>query len=103
MGKDLAAVQQKTAEIVKETAGTPNAPYNYILVTFNDPGKAAGNSCNNDVYYLKKITHKIAIIQYAGRYLYHNEQKFRKSLTTAKDDSCSWNEMQKWYLKNALH
>ena len=39
MGKDLAAVQQKTAEIVKETAGTPNAPYNYILVTFNDPGK----------------------------------------------------------------
>ena len=42
MGKDLAAVQQKTAEIVKETAGTPNAPYNYILVTFNDPGRGCG-------------------------------------------------------------
>ncbi|WAR05598.1 VWA7-like protein [Mya arenaria] len=38
MGKDIAAVQNKTAEIVSETAGTPNAPYNYILVTFNDPG-----------------------------------------------------------------
>ena len=39
MGKDLAAVQQKTKEIVQETQGTANAPYNYILVTFNDPGK----------------------------------------------------------------
>ena len=39
MGKDLAAVQLKTAEIVRETAGTANAPYNYILVTFNDPGR----------------------------------------------------------------
>ncbi|XP_052253774.1 von Willebrand factor A domain-containing protein 7-like isoform X2 [Dreissena polymorpha] len=38
MGKDIAAVQNKTAEIVSETKGTPNAPYNYILVTFNDPG-----------------------------------------------------------------
>ena len=51
MGKDLAAVQQKTAEIVKETAGTPNAPYNYILVTFNDPGKAVSNSSMYDEYY----------------------------------------------------
>ena len=38
MGKDIAAVQTKTAEIVRETQGTANAPYNYILVTFNDPG-----------------------------------------------------------------
>ncbi|KAL4228607.1 Von Willebrand factor A [Mactra antiquata] len=38
MGKDIAAVQNKTAEIVRETQGTANAPYNYILVTFNDPG-----------------------------------------------------------------
>lgn len=39
MGKDIAAVMNKTKEIVQETRGTPNAPYNYILVTFNDPGK----------------------------------------------------------------
>ena len=38
MGKDIAAVQTKTAEIVRETQGTASAPYNYILVTFNDPG-----------------------------------------------------------------
>ncbi|KAK3607797.1 hypothetical protein CHS0354_031297 [Potamilus streckersoni] len=38
MGKDLAAVQQKTQEIVRETYHTVNQPYNYILVTFNDPG-----------------------------------------------------------------
>lgn len=38
MGKDIAAVMTKTKEIVAETQGTPNAPYNYILVTFNDPG-----------------------------------------------------------------
>lgn len=38
MGKDIAAVMNKTKEIVRETQGTPNAPYNYILVTFNDPG-----------------------------------------------------------------
>ena len=40
MGKDIAAVMNKTKEIVQETQGTPNAPYNYILVTFNDPGKS---------------------------------------------------------------
>ncbi|XP_046570368.1 von Willebrand factor A domain-containing protein 7-like [Haliotis rubra] len=38
MGDDLAAVIKKTQEIIKETLGTINQPYNYIVVTFNDPG-----------------------------------------------------------------
>ncbi|XP_067685699.1 von Willebrand factor A domain-containing protein 7-like [Haliotis asinina] len=38
MGDDLAAVKKKTQEIIQETLGTINQPYNYIVVTFNDPG-----------------------------------------------------------------
>ncbi|XP_071103949.1 von Willebrand factor A domain-containing protein 7-like [Haliotis cracherodii] len=38
MGDDLAAVIKKTQEIIKETLGTIKQPYNYIVVTFNDPG-----------------------------------------------------------------
>ncbi|XP_078664785.1 von Willebrand factor A domain-containing protein 7-like [Branchiostoma floridae x Branchiostoma belcheri] len=37
MGDDLAAVRQETVQIVQSTAGTANAPYNYILSTFSDP------------------------------------------------------------------
>ncbi|XP_078585768.1 von Willebrand factor A domain-containing protein 7-like [Branchiostoma floridae x Branchiostoma japonicum] len=39
MGNDVAAVSRETVQIVQSTTGTANAPYNYILSTFSDPGK----------------------------------------------------------------
>lgn len=38
MDQEIQAIRDKTKAIVQATNGTVNQPYNYILVTFNDPG-----------------------------------------------------------------
>lgn len=38
MGDDIDDVKRKTAQIIAERRGTPNEPFEYILVPFNDPG-----------------------------------------------------------------
>lgn len=41
MGDEIEEVRKACIDIITNVFGTPNAPSNYILVTFNDPG-----SCN---------------------------------------------------------
>lgn len=39
MGDDIVAVRKACVDIITDVLGTPNAPTEYVLVTFNDPGK----------------------------------------------------------------
>lgn len=38
MGDEIEEVRKACIDIITNVFGTPNAPSNYILVTFNDPG-----------------------------------------------------------------
>ena len=40
MRDEILAVQEEAIEIIRETNGTYDAPYNYVVVPFNDPGKS---------------------------------------------------------------
>lgn len=42
MGNNIEEVRKACIDMITDVHGTVNAPSNYILVTFNDPGK-----CNN--------------------------------------------------------
>lgn len=40
MGDDIEQVKTTCIDIIRKVVGSPDVPYNYILVPFNDPGES---------------------------------------------------------------
>ena len=61
MRDEILAVKEEAIEIVRETNGTYDAPYNYVVVPFSDPGKYLRGLVCVKISYLVDVCFRVCL------------------------------------------